>query len=343
MVTVYFGTNRNLERRRGGRGQPTFGAQFNADGPHAVRFGFAEVEGEAVRSVVVADERLKVDNPARRKLGSRAVFELLRHKMGKHERDTLVFIHGFSNSFESALVRAAELKTLYGRHVGLNVFAFLWPSDGEMVPWQSYYSDRSDARNSGMAMARTFLFLRDYFMELAARDQAFCTQRLHLLAHSMGNYALRHALTGIRKELGEDLPRIFDNIVLAAPDEDNDAFEKEEKFKRLPAICRAVHLYYSPDDRALVISDRTKRNPDRLGSDGPRLLDGLPRKLHLIDCRHVDRSGFAGTDDLSVHQYYRLSEPVVADIAQVLAATPPERVSGRTYTEARRSWVIGAP
>lgn len=335
MVTVYFATNRNLT---GSKARPDFGHTFSKDGPHAVRFGWADVTGSKLEKVKVevSDEVLETADDAKRVLGSRAVFDVVRKKMDKHARDTLVYVHGFGFSFKDAIRRAAALKRKYSAGNPINLFVFTWPGDGRMIPYLSYYSDRSDARNSGMAMARTFLFLRDFLEELRRADRAFCQRRLHLMAHSMGNYALRHGLQGIRSELGDDIPRIFDNILLAAADEDDDAFELDHKFRKLPALARLVHVYFSPDDRALLISDKTKRNPDRLGSDGPRLIDDLPRKVVLIDCHKVDHA----RGDLQVHQYYRLKREVVDDISAVLAGTAPEDVPNRAYTPATRTYRI---
>ncbi len=336
MVTVYFATNRNLE---GSKAKPRFGKTFNRDGPHAVRFGRAEVVGRSVK-IDVAEEALKTTDDAKRVLGSRKVFAQVMQKMAKHSRDTLIYVHGFGFSFVDAVKRTAQLKQIYGAPAPINVFLFSWPGDGDMVPFMSYYSDRSDARNSGMAMARTFLFLRDFVAQLGETGGEFCEQRLHLLAHSMGNYALRHGLQGIRAELKDEIPRLFDNVILAAPDEDDDAFEHDHKYRKLPLVCRRVHVYFSPDDRALLISDKTKRNPDRLGSDGPRLIDDLPRKVVLIDCRKVDNSTEDGMPDLQVHQYYRLRPEVIADITQVLAGAPPEAVPNRDYNPATRTYRI---
>lgn len=342
MVTVYFATNRNLQ---GSKERPNFGKTFNKHGPHAVRFGRAEVDGKKV-TIEVADEVIDTSESADRVLGSQAVFHQVMGKMANHSRDTLVYIHGFGFTFVDALKRAAELKEIYYAQGPINVFVFSWPGDGKMIPLMSYYSDRSDARNSGMAMARTFLFLRDFFAELGelpgdARDK-YCGQRLHLLAHSMGNYALRYGLQGIRTELNDDIPRFFDNIILAAADEDDDAFEHDHKYRKLAQLCRRVHIYFSPDDRALLISNTTKRNPDRLGSDGPRLIDDLPRKVSLIDCRDVDNSKKDGWPDIQVHQYYRLRPEVIADIIEVLAGKAPEAIPNRDYNPATRSYRIKA-
>ena len=335
MVTVYFATNRNLT---GSAEEPHFGDTFSADGPHAVRFGWAEVSGDKLEEldINVCDEVLQTASAADQVLGSRGLFDLVMHKMAKHSRDTLIYIHGFGFSFEDAIRRSAALKLKYSAGNPINVFAFTWPGDGKMIPFISYYSDRSDARNSGMAMARTFLFLKDFLGRMRLSDQAFCDQRLHVLAHSMGNYALRHGLQGIRSELSDKIPRIFDNIILAAADEDDDAFEFDHKFRKLSMLARRVHIYFSPHDRALLISDKTKRNPDRLGSDGPRLIDDLPRKVVLIDCRDVDHA----EGDIQIHQYYRLKREVVEDISAVLAGNAPEDIDNREHNTATRTYRI---
>ena len=52
--------------------------------------------------------------------------------------------------------------------------------------------DRDDAAASGIAMARFMMRLLDFLT-----DKGQCEQRIHLVAHSMGNWALRHAVQGL--------------------------------------------------------------------------------------------------------------------------------------------------
>lgn len=335
MLEVYFATNRRVlaEGKR-----PKFGTRFNEKGPQELRYGSARVRktksGYKVSSIYLAPE--KIESPTDDKNpGSGAIYEALRKRMMADTVDVICLIHGFAADIESALERGAELKDKYkvaGRTP--HVFVFSWPADGTMIPLRSYFSDRDDARASGVAIARAFLKLRG-FLKALERDQR-CEQSIHLVAHSMGNYALRWALQGIRGELGDDLPRLFDNIFLMAPDEDNDAFEHDHKLRLLPELARGVHVYFSPDDRALLISDVTKRNPDRLGSDGPRVREGLPRKVILIDCRNVDVSD----DDVTNHQYYRLHPQVVQDVNLVLKGLAPGEMPTRAYVAEDRSWRI---
>jgi esterase/lipase superfamily enzyme len=341
MVMVFFGTNRDMT---GTPGEIDFGGGFNPHGPGGLRFGWADVPESCFDDdaklgdirIEVLPEQLEPTPDGMRALGSRVAFEEVRRKMAKHERDTVVFIHGYGNTFRNALRHAALLKVLYNA-VPFDMFLFSWPSDGTMVPWMSYHGDRVDAKASGPAIARAFLKLVDFLADIRKKtEQAeWCEQRIHLMAHSMGNYALRHAVQGIRSELGDDPPRLFDNVFLFAADEDDDAFEHDHKLRLLPRLARAVNVYYNPKDEALAISDKTKGNPDRLGSDGPRLVDDLPRKLTLLDCRDV-----ASTDarDKFGHDYHRYVPRVIGDVNGVLSALPPEQMTWRNFVPDARAF-----
>lgn len=342
-IDVYFATNRNNE---GTERNPKFGTRFHPEGPFYVRYGKAEVKPPAdwgsddfeVASVRLSPEKIPKSSRAKQKLGSTAIFDSLRERMRKQESDTLVLIHGYASEFENAMKRAAEIKLRYqfDKDRPLNVFAFSWPADGQMIPQLSYYRDRDDAKASGMAIARAFLRLRQWITEEVSKEDQ-CQHRLHLVAHSMGNYALRHAVQAIRSQLdGRRLERAFDNVFLMAPDEDDDAFELDHKYGPLPDLARAVHVYFSPNDEALVISDITKFNPDRLGHHGPRNKDNLPRKVTLVDCGAVDKTRLTHAR----HQYYRLRPEVYRDVQQVLAGIEPRLVEGRQFVEDARAYRI---
>jgi esterase/lipase superfamily enzyme len=336
MLEVFFATNRRILSEGD---PPEFGERFNLKGPQELRFGSAKVK-KVKGAYKVASKHLEKENQEAvpgASPPSGKIFEALRASMADKQLDVICYVHGFANNVDSALERAAELKDKYkvgGRHA--EVFAFCWPSDGKVFPPINYFDDRNDAQASGVAMARAILKLREFLRELG-RDRS-CQQSIHLVGHSMGNFAIRWALQGLRAELNGRLPCLFDNIFLMAADEDNDAFESDEKLRLLPELAKRVHVYFSPDDRALTVSDVTKGNPDRLGANGPRVRDGIPFKIVLVDCRNVDVS----EDDFSNHQYYRLNAKVVADVNQVLAGKAPEAIKGRTFSPDGRSWRIDA-
>ncbi len=339
MANVYFATNRNLT---GTSAKPAFGSRFHVEGPFYLRYGKAVVDPPTstrkdytIRSVKLARERMSKDE-SKRVLGSDEIFGDLRRRMASEDTDTIILIHGYAATFEDVVKRGAKLKEHYRfGDKELNVFVFSWPANGEMIPILSYYDDRKDAAASGVAVARAVLRLADFLKGLERRE--FCEHSLHLVAHSMGNYALRNAVQGLRGELGHGpLPRIFENVFLMAADEDNDTFEHDHKLRLLPDLTRAVHVYFSAADQALTISDTTKAMPDRLGSEGPRLKDNLPRKVTLVDCEDVDYT----TAMDAKHQYYHAREEVRADVRQVLAGNRLDQVDGRVYEPDKRAYRI---
>lgn len=363
---IYFATNRDVTRETARTAE--LGERFHPDGPQFFRVGVAQVEQTgpdptdddafAVRSRRLYSEKGK--KPGEVVRGSQDLFEDLRKKLKDEQQDVLVYLHGYANSFDSSIARAAALQVLYdhggpGKGPDPLVFVFSWPSNGKVFPAVEYFSDRDDAEMSGLAMARTLVALIDFMVRLfeedrgvirearlegrvpAAEDLARCGQRLHLLAHSMGAWALRHAVLALFRYLGRrPLPRLFKNALLVAADEDADALGDEAKLGLLFELAQTVHVYHSADDRALHFSDATKFNPNRLGTDGPSNLADLPPRVFTVDCGLVDETLL----EHGQHQYYRIREEVIADIKAILAGTPPDAIdpTRRHVIRPGRSW-----
>lgn len=332
MVKVYFGTNRKPNRKSA---PDDFGRGFSEAGLASLRFGMAEVTGDKLDSyeLYVAPERLRKDADRKIKdgkgsvLGSLNVFERVRRKMTARARDTVVFIHGYNVGFKAALTAAARVKRNFSTDAGgpgVNVVLFSWPSDGSMMPFIAYANDRQDAAASGPAFARGLLKLTDFLR--GSTPQEACDQRIHLVAHSMGNYVLRHTVQEVVAHSAGRPVRIFDQVFLMAADEDDDAFEHEYKLKPLPRLAKRVNVYFNNNDRAMAISDKTKGNPDRLGDDGPRVPRGIPGKVTLIDCTPV-------VEGIVEHSYYLDTPKVVADMREVLVGTAADGIAGRDYLQ----------
>jgi esterase/lipase superfamily enzyme len=342
-TTVYFATN----REETGDPDAPFGPGLNRKSPMYLRYGAADVtlpgkpkDDFKLARVRVAPEQIPgvtAGLRAKPKFGSQAVFDGLREKLIANKADLLLFLHGYACDFPMAMARAAELKTRWSTpERPLEVAVFSWPADGTMVPLISYASDRDDARSSAKAIARSVLRFIDYIKSLDKAD--WCNAKIHLVAHSMGNYALRNAFQALRSDLGGKVPRLFDSIFLMAADEDNDAFEQEDKFMYLPDLAQVVNVYFAGNDGALTISDVTKNNPDRLGTTGPRTLTNLPQKVTLVDCARVS---FTSLPEVN-HQYYRQRPEVIADVQAVLAGIAPDAIPNRTFIPDKRAFRIGA-
>lgn len=338
---LYYATNRNHEGEDRWN-PTGYGTRFSNDGPENLRFGKITVEAEAEKvaeclkqsgeygigngialAEYLADQAGRAQIVAYREdiprrdiaeihqkkvvLGSKAMFNDLM-KVMKRSSDVLVYMHGFNVSWTDAVGAALALQTclnstqLHDKKQDLTVVLFSWPSDGKALPFVSYKSDRTESAASGSALARGILKLRDYLMEVCKQGVNPCGQDIHLLCHSMGNYALQCALPRIADfSGGRAMPRIFENIFMCAPDVDADCFEDNKPLARLPELCRSVTVYYNRQDKAMYVSDYTKGNPERLGCDGvsrPALLNG---KVNIVDCTPVVKG-----EDFVEHSYYQV-------------------------------------
>jgi esterase/lipase superfamily enzyme len=336
MTTIFFGTNRNPLPEN----NPTdFGSDFSPDGLANLRFGRAEVTGANFDQIQiqVAPENLFSDPPL---LGSETIFQQVRQEM-QQGADTLFFIHGFNTSFKAALRQTAQIHQVLtandplnpNKPLKLNMCLFSWPSDGSLLFTQpdsrskvAYRNDRLDAGASGPAFARGFLKVADFIARI--NQERRCTQRLHLITHSMGAYVLRFALQEIRAFVEDHrIPRLFDQILLMAADDDDDAFDYDHKLRLLPRTTRNINVYFNRGDLALWASDTLKGNPSRLGTDGPLQPLQLPRNVFPIDCTGV----ISRLADATEHSYHLNVERVIIDMRQVLRNRPVDEIRGRRY------------
>ncbi|TFF21943.1 alpha/beta hydrolase [Jiella endophytica] len=362
MTTIYFASNRDVLHETSTTSH-LFGERFNQLGPQCFRVGEANVDyaGDdpkidgnwTVGAGKLYPENLQDRNNKPATYGSARLFEGLRKLLKGGDCDVIAYIPGFANTFENSLQRAAALQELYNSEKQrVIVVLFSWPSNGEVAPAWNYFSDREDAEASGLAMGRALLRLVEFLTEMRAVDRETvvqarrigqvpkpedlrqCTQRLHLLAHSMGNWAFRHALRKFSDLNGGHIPRVIDCAFLMAADEDNDALQERLKLRRLEELANRTFVYHAANDIALTISDTTKGLPDRLGSDGPKNLDLVSERVFAIDCRKVSETALLD----GRHQYYRLRDEVIEDIRLTLDDQPQEDRSGRIVVRPGRSW-----
>ncbi len=332
MQKIYFATNRNPNNKS----KPTgFGRSFNADGMACLRFGSALKQGSKI-TISTATEKLQAntagiaEDQSVCRYGSQKIFSALQKSMREEQRDTLIFVHGFNNSFRDSLRSGFKLARKFPQ---MNILVFSWPSDGSMAPWLAYASDRHDAAASGPALARGLLKFTNYLCAL--NQAADCGQGVHLLAHSMGAYVLRHALQYYRGQ-SPRLLQILNQIVLIAADEDSNAFEHQHKLKTLPQLGSKVSVYFNRQDQAMAISDLTKGNPERLGKEGLELPFKVPAKVCQIDCSSV-------IGGLTEHNYYRENKSVIADLEAVFSGKESAEIENRHYQQDLHKFVLKKP
>ncbi|MGE0621111.1 MAG: alpha/beta hydrolase [Pseudomonadales bacterium] len=338
-LTLYYATNRGHTGKN--RWRPTgYGNDVSEDGTENLRFGQVVLQADeddiskALRrktnlgigdglklaeylekkrrtaTIEAFEEVLDKETSDSRQpeavFGSQRLFSELKDDM-QLGCDVLVYIHGFSVGWWSAVASAMSLELMLNRNIPtdgkrVKVVLFTWPSDGKKIPFWSYFSDRNDAEASGASIGRGFLKLRDYLVEIwrEARksDQELCRQSIHLLCHSMGNYVLQNALKRTEEfSVGGKPPRLFDQVFLCAPDVADDVFEPGKGLRRLPEMAGQVSIYHNAGDLSMPISDHTKGNTDRLGLRGANRPAELDGRVHQIDCTPI-------VTGLVEHSYY---------------------------------------
>lgn len=243
------------------------------------------------------DENVHVVLQTTETLEEQAFFDTVRAEIAQRDPDAhscFVFIHGFNVSFESAARRTAQI------HYDLNFpgapIFFSWPSRNSV---RHYFSDRNEIGFSQYV-------IQQFLLDVAQRVDA---QRIHVIAHSMGADATCRAIA----ELG-DRGRIFDQIILAAPDIDREVF-RLQLAPRLSRTASRTTMYCSRNDWALQVSNAF--------NDGPRAGDSSHGILTTHGVDTVDASGI--DTDLLGHSYYGDCLPILRDVRTLVTSNlPPE-------------------
>ena len=120
------------------------------------------------------------------------------------------------------------------------LFFFSWPAHDKFI--FTYPADETN-------VAWSVPHVKQFLLEIVKESHA---QSIHLIAHSMGTRALAAALREIELEM-HDQARLFNQVILAAPDIDADEF----RTNIAPAMQRTAQrltLYASARDDALLAS-----------------------------------------------------------------------------------------
>jgi esterase/lipase superfamily enzyme len=249
----------------------------------------------------MTDDRLKLT--AIEPLASEAYWTNLREvldDLSSDARDLLVFLHGYNVTFDEAALRAAQIGCDL-QFPGVTSF-FSWPSKGSAQPF-AYAADVASMEASEGAIA-------DFLCSCAEQSGA---NRVHVIAHSMGNRGLLRALTDIVTRASRMSGARFGHFILAAPDVERD------NFIRLAAAYRQVAqrttLYVSDKDRALKASG--------ILHDGPRAGFTPPvtvvTDIDTVEVSNVDLTALG-------HGYVAAARDVLRDMHSLLVFdAPPSR------------------
>ncbi|MER2601230.1 MAG: alpha/beta hydrolase [Candidatus Competibacter phosphatis] len=247
------------------------------------------------------DDRLRLQNVETRE--REAFFTEINEAM-RTARDNgeaphaLFFLHGYNVSFEDAAIRAAQLGVDL-KVPGATAF-FSWPSRGSVA---AYPADEATIEASEPAITD---FLVDFTENCGA-------EKVHVIAHSMGNRGLLRALQRIAANAQTRGKVKFGQIFLAAPDVDRDLFL--DLARLYPEHADRATLYASDGDKAVHLSAKLH--------DAPRAGYFAPYTV----APGVDTVAVPDFDiDLLGHGYFAQAEALLHDIHDLMRhGEPPVR------------------
>lgn len=304
---------------------------------HEILSDFFEKDYLPVKELLLEYKKTKkinVNKQNRLKGSQRMFFDfylsMLQTEEGKRG-DLLVFIHGYSYTFSDELEAIEKLKKQYidnPKSPVSNILMLSWPGSKSMFPY-TYIDDRGNSIDAGIVFFRMMEKYYEFIKQvLSDPELSFCGQRIHLMAHSMGNRLLRSALICLKSS---SVLRVIDQVLLLNSDISFDAFEKEdESMYKLTKLANRISVYINKSDDVLTISTLTKNilSP-RLGKNGPINIKNLPENITIVDSTNAVNNMGTKLQKIADHWGYLTSTQIQNDIIETLKGTHEELIPGR--------------
>ncbi len=276
-ITLFYGTNRNALKKDGDK--QMYGAELDD-----LQVGFCEVnipkghvQGELERPKRFIwefpeneDKHVMVNKV--QSLDHADFIKVFNEKINKApEKNALLFVHGYRNSFEDAARRTAQLAWDLP-FSGFSGF-FTWPSAAK---YADYLADEAKARSS-------YPELEKFLKQLMLNTEL---EHIHIIAHSMGTLVTTLSLNSLSRDssITPHLEKIH-QLILGASDIDQEEFRKTilPEFKNM-GLRRTI--YTSDHDGALGVSSWGRRGRLRLGQSGKDIF--VDKDLDTVEASNIE-------------------------------------------------------
>lgn len=169
-------------------------------------------------------------------------------KRPKGQREVVLYVHGFNNTFAEGMYRLAQLSN--DMDLPNPTIHYSWPSAGNPL---GYGFDRD-----------SLLFARDGLENLLKTVTAAGADRVLLVGHSLGALLTMEVLRQMAISDPDYLSRLVSGVVLISPDIDVDLFRRQAA--RIGPLPQPFVIFTSKKDRALRLSARLSGKHGRLGN-----------------------------------------------------------------------------
>lgn len=204
---------------------------------------------------------------------SDASFRQAIHPTGKPSKKIAIFVHGYNTNFPEALFRLAQVAN--DSKLDATPVLFSWPSQAAVA---GYVADKEAATYS-----------RDYLAALMTEAvKGRSGEDVVVFGHSMGGWLVVEALRQLKLQGRDDvLSRL--NVILAAPDIDEDVFRTQMAV--IGKMKQPMTVLVSGDDRALAVSKVLSASTNRVGTlnvNDPKVQQAaIANGVTLIDISQV--------------------------------------------------------
>lgn len=246
--SVFVGTTRLPEAGR-------FGAE-RAEGLHYLRFDIATPPERPVgrvtwpwRSVDTSrDFTVAGVFPRADRFGFRSELKSSFRALPPSERDAVVYVHGFNNTFAEGILRITQLAEDF-KVDGLTLH-YSWPSAGNPL---NYVYDRD-----------SILVARDGLDSLIDDIKSAGADNIILVAHSAGSMLVMETLRQRAIANPGSVAKDIGGVVLISPDIDGDVFEAQAR--RIGTLPQPFGIFVSRKDYYLTLSAALTGKQERLGN-----------------------------------------------------------------------------
>lgn len=164
------------------------------------------------------------------------------------QREAVVYVHGFNNTFSEGLYRIAQLS--HDLEMPGVAVHYSWPSLAKPL---AYVYDRDSV-----------LFARDGLQDLLEQVAAAGADRIVVVGHSLGAALVMEALRQMSVQHGQKALNRIAGVVLISPDIDVEVFRSQAL--RIGTLPQPFLIFTSQKDKALALAGRLTGQKDRLGT-----------------------------------------------------------------------------